>query len=89
MLAVSRLVEISSFFLSSGGRGKINLKAHHTPAYSHARRVSIHLNCVRNPAGFLACPSVPVIAIARAVLSLPAVPVTILRQRKPPLCMDA
>ena len=35
--------------------------------YFHTRRVSIKLKCIRNPAGFLACPSVLDIAIARAV----------------------
>ena len=42
--------------------------AHHTSTFfSHTSGVSIQLNCIRNPAGFLAYPSVPVIAIARAV----------------------
>ena len=31
------------------------------------RRASIQLNCICNPAGFLRCPSVPNVAIARAV----------------------
>ena len=30
------------------------------------RRVPIYFNCVRNPAGFLAYPLLPVVAIARA-----------------------
>ena len=43
------------------------LKLHHTSTYFHTCRVSILLNGLRNPAGFLACPSVPTIAIASAV----------------------
>ena len=43
------------------------LKLHHTSTYFHTCSVSILLNCLRNPAGFLACPSVPTIAIASAV----------------------
>ena len=41
---------------------------HHTsPTYFRSRCVSIQLDCIRNPAGFQARPSVLVIAIARAV----------------------
>ena len=47
--------------------GNNKAQAHHTSTYFHARRVSIQLNFIRNPAGFLACPSVSTIAIARAV----------------------
>ena len=47
--------------------GKNKAYAYHTCTYFHTCRVSIKLVCIRNPAGFLACPSVPVIAKARAV----------------------
>ena len=47
--------------------GKKKAQAHHTATYFHTRHVSIQLNCIRNPAGLLACPSVP--EIARAVLT--------------------
>ena len=48
------------------GKDKITLKLAATlpRVFVHTRRVSIKLIWVRNPAGFLTCPSVPAIAMA-------------------------
>ena len=56
--------------------GKNKAQAHHTSTYFRTRRVSIELGCLHNPAGFLACPSVPAITIIARAVSLPAVPGT-------------
>ena len=45
----------------------MKLKLTTLPRIFNTRRMSIYLDCVRDPAVFLACPSVPAIAIARAV----------------------